>query len=157
MAAARAMARWTSRPGTLMAVGRLADDPRAAFRAVSGLVLALFITTVAVAAITTQNAKDLTRWGSAAEANVLTDQVSASSQVAGNSGPGMSEGTARPGPAPPAAPLTAKLRGIPRVQRVLRGRADPALTIPGTFHDLGVSPFGTISPVPAGPGLCAPA
>ena len=102
MTAARAMARWTSRPSTLIAARRLADDPRAAFRAVSGLVLALFITTVAVVAITTQNAKDLTRWGSAAEANVLTDQVSASNQVAGNSGPGASEGTARPGrPRPP--------------------------------------------------------
>jgi hypothetical protein len=41
--------------------------------AVSGLVLALFITTVAVVAITTQDAKDLTRFGSAAEANVLVD------------------------------------------------------------------------------------
>jgi hypothetical protein len=64
MAAARVMARWTSRPGTLIAARRLADDPRAAFRAVSGLVLALFITTVAVVAITTQDAKDLTRFGS---------------------------------------------------------------------------------------------
>ena len=64
MAAARVMARRTSRPGALIAARRLADDPRAAFRAVSGLVLALFITTVAVVAITTQNAKDLTQWGS---------------------------------------------------------------------------------------------
>ena len=87
MAAARLMARWTSRPGTLIAARRLADDPRAAFRAVSGLVLALFITTVAVVAITTQDAKNLTRFGSAAEANVLTDQVSASNQVAGTAAP----------------------------------------------------------------------
>jgi len=36
---------------------RLADDPRAGFRAVSGLVLALLVTTVAVAVITTQNAR----------------------------------------------------------------------------------------------------
>ena len=50
MAVARVMARRTSRPGTLIAARRLADDPRAAFRAVSGLVLALFITTVAVVA-----------------------------------------------------------------------------------------------------------
>ena len=154
MAAARAMARWTSRPSTLIAAGRLADDPRAAFRAVSGLVLALFITTVAVVAITTQNAKDLTRWGSAAEANVLTDQVSASNQVAGNSGPGASEGTARPGPAAPAAPLTAQLRGIPGVQGVLVVRADPGLTIPGTFHDLGAN-LGSTGPVPAGVVSCA--
>ena len=105
MAAARAMARWTSRPATLLAARRLADDPRAAFRAVSGLVLALFITTVAVVAITTQNAKDLTRFGSVAEANVLTDQVSASNQGAGNSGPGAPgarAGAAGPGrPRPP--------------------------------------------------------
>jgi len=155
MTAARAMARWTSRPGTLIAARRLADDPRAAFRAVSGLVLALFITTVAVVAITTQNAKDLTRWGSAAETNVLTDQVSVSSQVAGNSSPGASEGAAGPGPAAPLASLTAQLNGIPGVQGVLVVHADPGLTIPGTFHDLGVNPFGAATPVPAGVVSCA--
>ena len=154
MAAAGVMARRTSRPGTLIATRRLADDPRAAFRAVSGLVLALFITTVAVVAITTQNAKDLTRWGSAAEANVVTDQISASNQVAGNSGPGASEGTAGPGPAAPAAPLTAQLSGIPGVQGVLVVRADPQLTIPGTFHDLGANQTST-GPVPAGVISCA--
>jgi hypothetical protein len=154
MAAARIMARWTSRPGTLLAARRLADDPRAAFRAVSGLVLALFITTVAVVAITTQNAKDLTRWGSAAEANVLTSQVSASNQVAGNSGPGMSEGTARPGPGAPAAPLTARLSGIPGVRGVLVIRAAPGLTIPGTFHSLDDLQAVT-GPVPAGVVSCA--
>ena len=74
MAAATGMARWTSRPGTLIAARRLDDDPRAAFRAVSGLVLALFITTVAVVAITTQDAKNLVRWGTTAEAYVVTDQ-----------------------------------------------------------------------------------
>jgi hypothetical protein len=157
MAAARAMARWTSRPATLLAACRLADDPRAAFRAVSGLVLALFITTVAVAAITTQNAKNLTRWASAAEANVLTNQVSASNQVAGNSdpgAPGARAGTAGPGPAAPAAPLTAQLRGIPGVQGVLVVRADPQLTIPGTFHSLDANQ-GITGPVPAGVVSCA--
>ncbi len=154
MAAARAMARWTSRPGTLIAARRLADDPKAAFRAVSGLVLALLITTVASAAITTQNAKNLTRWGSAAEANVLTDQVSASNQVAGNSGPGISAGTARPGPAATAAPLTAQLSGIHGVQGVLLVRASPGLTIPATFHSFGAYQ-GSTGPVPAGVVSCA--
>jgi hypothetical protein len=153
MAAARAMARWTSRPSTLIAAGRLADDPRAAFRAVSGLVLALFITTVAVVAIATQNAKDLTRWAGAAEAKVLTNQVSASNQAAGSSSPGTSQGTARPGPAAPAAPLTALLRGIPGVQGVLVVRADPRLTIPGTFHSLGANQ-GVTGPIPAGVVSC---
>jgi hypothetical protein len=153
MAAARGMARWTSRPGTLIAARRLADDPRAAFRAVSGLVLALFITTVAVVAITTQDAKDLTRWGSAAEANVLTDQVSASNPVA-SGGPGSGEGTAGSGPAAPAAPLTAQLRGILGVHGVLVVRADPRLAIPGTFHDFDAS-LGSSGPVPAGLVSCA--
>jgi hypothetical protein len=155
MAAARAMARRTSRPGTLIAARRLADDPRAAFRAVSGLVLALFITTVAVVAITTQNAKNLTRWASAAEANVLTNQISASNQVAGNTGPGVSRGTAGPGPAAPAAPLTAQLREIHGVQGVLVVRAAPHLTIPATFHDRGAHQLGNTGPIPAGVVSCA--
>ena len=78
MAAARVMARRTSRPGALIAARRLADDPRAGFRAVSGLVLALFVTTVAVVTITTQDAKDFTRFASPAAAAVVTDQVAAS-------------------------------------------------------------------------------
>jgi hypothetical protein len=153
MAAARAMARWTSRPGTLIAAGRLADDPRAAFRAVSGLVLALFITTVAVVAISTQNAKNLTRWASAAEANVLTDQVSASKQAAGG-GPGTNMSTAGPGPAAPAAPLTARLSRIPGVQGVLVVRTVPGLTIDAALHDLGTNQ-GISGPVPAGVVSCA--
>ena len=154
MAAASSMARWTSRPGTLIAARRLADDPRAAFRAVSGLVLALFITTVAVVAIATQNAKNPTRWSSAAEANVLTSQVSASNQAAGRIGPGASQSTAAPGPAAPAAPLVARLRGIPGVQGVLVVRADPRLTIRAAFHNLGAN-LGSTGPVPAGVVSCA--
>jgi len=153
MAAARAMARWTSRPSTLIAARRLGDDPRGAFRAVSGLVLALFITTVAVVAIATQDAKNVTRWASAAEANVLTDQVSASSQVAGHGGPGapgQSAARAVPGPAAPAAPLTARLSGIPGVRGVLVVRADRGLSIPGTIHNLNSN-----GPVPAGVVSCA--
>ncbi|MGH3402175.1 MAG: FtsX-like permease family protein [Streptosporangiaceae bacterium] len=155
MAVARAMARWTSRPGTLIAARRLADDPRAAFRAVSGLVLALFITTVAVAASSTQDARNLNRWGSAAEANVLTDQVSMSRQLAGISSPRGIQGTVRPGPAAPAASLTARLSRIPGVQGVIVVRADPGLTIAGTFHNLGSNLGSPSGPVPAGVVSCA--
>ena len=154
MTAARAMARWTSRPSTLIAASRLADDPRAAFRAVSGLVLALFITTVAVVAITTQNAKNLTRWSSAAEANVLTDQVSASQQVAGSSGPGTNMRAAGPGPAAPATPLMARLSGIPGVQGVLVVRADPGLIIHAASQSPGAYQ-GISGPVTAGVVSCA--
>ncbi len=152
MAAARVMARRTSRPGALIAARRLADDPRAAFRAVSGLVLALFITTVAVVGITTQDAKNLTRWATPAAAAVVTDQLTASAMFVSSAEP---PAAARPGPAAPAAPLAAQLRGIPGVQGVVVVRADPKLTIPGTFHDLGNNLGGPQSPVPAGVVSCA--
>jgi hypothetical protein len=48
MAGSRLVARRASRPASLIAARRLADNPRAGFRSVSGLVLALFITSVAV-------------------------------------------------------------------------------------------------------------
>ena len=87
MAAARLMARWISRPGTLIAARRIGDDPRAAIRSVSGLVLALLVTTVATIAITTQDAKDPARFGNIAAFHVLTVQISASNAEAWNSGP----------------------------------------------------------------------
>ncbi|MGH3237122.1 MAG: ABC transporter permease, partial [Streptosporangiaceae bacterium] len=159
MAAARLMARRTSRPGTLIAARRIGDDPRAAFRSVSGLVLALLVTTVATIAITTQDAKDPTRFGNIAESHVLTAQISASA-VARNGGPGVRSGTANPGPAAPAAPLAARLSAVPGVQGVLVVRAVPGLTIPGRFENLGVNAFGvnqdgTVTPIPAGVVSCA--
>ena len=155
MAAAQVMARWTSRPDTLIAARRIADDPKAAFRAVSGLVLALFITTVTLVAISTQDAKDLTRFGSVTESHVLTDQVSVSNQVSGDSSGGASQGTAAPGPAAPVAPLTAQLSEITGVQGVLVVRADPGLYLPNGFHGFGGNPDGTSSPVLAGVVSCA--
>ena len=151
MAAARVMARRTSRPGALIAARRLADDPRAAFRAVSGLVLALFITTVAVVGITTQDAKDFTRFASPAAAAVVTDQLAASGMFTSSQEPAKSSAA----PAAPAAPLAARLRGIPGVQGVVVVRADPRLTIPGTFHNLGTGPGVAPSPVSAGVVSCA--
>jgi len=151
MAAARIMARRTSRPGALIAARRLADDPRAAFRAVSGLVLALFITTVAVVGITTQDAKNLTRFASPAAAAVVTDQLAASGGFRSAQEPA----AAGAGPAAPAALLAARLRGIPGVQGVVVVRAVPKLTIPGTFHNLGTFAGGPASPVSAGVVSCA--
>ena len=52
MTGARAMAGRARRPAALIAARRLADDPRAGFRTISGLVLALFVSTVALAVIT---------------------------------------------------------------------------------------------------------
>ncbi|MEH1164059.1 FtsX-like permease family protein [Micromonospora sp. CPCC 205539] len=53
MTCARLMARRASRPATLIAARRLADNPKAGFRAISGIMLALFVTSVAIGVITT--------------------------------------------------------------------------------------------------------
>ncbi|MFB9239548.1 ABC transporter permease [Plantactinospora siamensis] len=53
MVGARLLAARSRRLATLVAARRLADDPRAAFRAVSGLALALFVATVATGVIST--------------------------------------------------------------------------------------------------------
>ena len=158
MAAARAMARWTSRPATLIAARRLADDPRAAFRAVSGLVLALFITTVAVVAITTQNAKNLTRFGTRRRGE-RADRPGIGIEPGGRRQRARERReharARRPGPAAPVAPLTARLSGIHGVQGVLVVRADPGLTIPGTFQRAFGGNLGSTVPVPAGVVSCA--
>jgi hypothetical protein len=118
MTGARVLARRAGRPGTLIAARRLADDPRAAFRAVSGLVLALFIFTVAAALIATQDTKHVAPTEGAAASNTLIDQFS-------NTDGGSAAGSAPP---PPATVLT-RLRQIPGVQGVVEFRADPGLTI----------------------------
>ncbi|RGC69338.1 FtsX-like permease family protein [Micromonospora sp. MW-13] len=53
MVGARVLADRGSRPATLIAGRRLADNPQAGFRSVSGLIVALFVTSVATGAITT--------------------------------------------------------------------------------------------------------
>jgi hypothetical protein len=152
MAAAKVMARRTSRPGTLIAARRLADDPRTAFRAVSGLVLALLITTAAVVAVATQDSVNLTRFGTAAEDNVLTDQLA--DQTLGNEFQGQAVTTGA-GPAAPAAPLAARLRAIPGVEGVFVVRAEPKLNIPGGLFGPNASQYGPPTPVAAGVVSCA--
>ena len=53
MVGSRVMARHTSRAEMLIAGRRLSDNPRGAFRAISGLILALFVTSVSVGVINT--------------------------------------------------------------------------------------------------------
>ncbi len=118
LAGARLMARRTSRPGRLIAARRLADNPKAGFRAVSGLVLALFIATVAVALITTQNAKSAGTLDGPAAANVLVDQFFDNPQPAAV-------------PTPPAA-LEDRLHSIEGVGGLLAVRQYRGLTLPAT-------------------------
>ncbi len=119
LAGARLMARRTSRPGMLIAARRLADNPKAGFRAVSGLVLALFITTVAVALITTQNAKSAGPLEGPA-AKILVDQFSDNPRPVTV-------------PAPPAA-LEGRLHSIAGVGGMLTVHQGRGLTIsPAVF------------------------
>ncbi|PWR11205.1 ABC transporter permease [Micromonospora acroterricola] len=53
MVGARVMAGRARRPAALIAARRLADNPKAGFRAISGIMLALFVTSVAIGVITT--------------------------------------------------------------------------------------------------------
>ena len=115
------MARRASRPGTLIAARRLADDPRAAFRAVSGLVLALFIFTVAATLLATQDTKSYRSAGDGAADNVLVDQFSNINEV--SSGNQIAVESA---PTPTAAVLT-RLGQISGVQGIIEFRADPGL------------------------------
>jgi hypothetical protein len=123
MAGARILARRASRPGALIAARRLADDPRAAFRAVSGLVLALFIFTVAAALLATQDTKRPPSYDGAAANNVLVDQFS--NIIYANSGQDVAVGSV---PLPSAMVLT-RLLQISGVRGIVEVRADPGLTI----------------------------
>jgi hypothetical protein len=133
MTGARVMARRASHPGALIAARRLADDPRAGFRAVSGLVLALFITTVAVALITAQNTKRSGPLDGTSASNLLVDQfaygISTSHGSSRSSQAGSAVGlTLGSAPAPPAEVL-ARLRRISSTQGIAEFRADPGLTM----------------------------
>jgi cell division protein FtsX len=125
--AARVLARSVSGASTLLAARRLADNPKAAFRSVTGLVLAVFLGTVVAGLLPTVNATTATP-----SANALSDVLIApftlsvicgntvncnggipggwSGEVRGDpkSGPPASDGL----PARTGAALLAQLRGI---------------------------------------------
>jgi FtsX-like permease family len=121
MAGARFLARRARRPGALIAARRLADDPRAGFRAVSGLVLALFVTTVAVSVSTTGDVKH-GLLSTVTGANVLVDQLDQSGAAGSD--------RAAPAAAPVLpATLTARLRGIDGVTGIIEVHAATGLTV----------------------------
>jgi hypothetical protein len=144
MLGARLMARRTRRADGLIAARRLADDPRTGFRAVSGLVLALFACTVAVLTITTQDAKDrsVVPVTGVLASNTMVDQLaSGRSQV----------------PVPPiSAPVIARLQAIHGVSGVaVVGSVPPGVSVPvAAWKKLGIlGPPG--APPPAGVVSCA--
>ncbi|GAA3926466.1 ABC transporter permease [Actinomadura viridis] len=130
MAGARLMARRTGRPAALIAGRRLADDPKAGFRAISGLVLALFVSSTAVGVMTTMVAERGVPRGTA---------VARSTLVADYSQGHTSRGAPRASVGVPDTVL-ARLRAIPGVQRVTRIHTNPlgtTLSFGGPERDLG--------------------
>jgi FtsX-like permease family protein len=73
MLGARVTARRTNSPAGLIAGRRLADNPRAAFRAVSGLIVALFVSSSALGVITTILAYHSATTGGAAGRSILVE------------------------------------------------------------------------------------
>ena len=73
MAGATVMARRTSGPAALIAGRRLSDNPRAAFRSISGLILALFITSASTGITTTIVADHGASTGGAAATGTMAD------------------------------------------------------------------------------------
>jgi len=139
MAGARVLARRASRPGTLIAARRLADDPRAAFRAVSGLVLALFIFTVAATLIATQDTKPHSSFDGAAASTTLVDQFSNITQD------GNGNLAAVGSVPPPSAAVLTRLRQISGVRGIVEIRTDPGLTVTSSPLQLQDFPAAVVS------------
>jgi hypothetical protein len=114
MVGARGLARRASRPAGLLAARRLADNPQAGFRAVSGLMLALFVTSVAVGVITTI----------VAHRGADRDDPAASDRLTAQVWPGETA----PAAVPPANPdaVIAELSATPGVRSATVLREDPA-------------------------------
>jgi hypothetical protein len=83
MSGSRVMARHTSRPDMLIAGRRLSDNPRAAFRSISGLILALFITSATIGITTTIVADHGAPAGGVAATGTLADAFNTSETASG--------------------------------------------------------------------------
>ena len=119
MLGSRLMARRARRPATLIAGRRLADNPRAAFRAVSGLIVALFISSAALGIITTMLDYRTASTGGAAGRNILAQPFGDRDLIT-------IDGQRIPGPATVPDTLVAHLAAIPGVQAVAAIHVDPS-------------------------------
>jgi hypothetical protein len=144
MAGSRLLAHRASRPGTLIAGRRLSDNPRVAFRAISGLIIALFVTSVSVAVITASLDAQRPSSGTTAS-DTLVDHFYA---VA----PAQSAGSVPVASVPvlPAAVL-ARLRAIPGVRGITVVHTDPLTTFgtgPSPLHLTGLASCAQLSGTP---------
>ena len=142
-AGARLMANRASRPSTLIAGRRLLDNPKAAFRFISGLVIALFIASAAIGALSSVAADSSTGSGSAGQDTLAdpfcsfsTSNCPASAQV----------------PSVPGHVLT-ELRTTPAVRSVTLVHQSPSPARLG--NSFGVVACDQLARTPA-IGRCAP-
>jgi hypothetical protein len=143
MTGSRLLAGRARRPAALIAGRRLADNPKAGFRAVSGIMLALFVTAVASGAISTMNAERGAPSGGSDVTNLM----------------GLSfwdEDLPHGRPAPTAADIPAGLRTLPGVGDVLVVRKNPdfSLTV-NNDADPGLIACADLARYPSA-GKCAP-
>ncbi|MER5438282.1 FtsX-like permease family protein [Streptomyces sp. NPDC002790] len=115
MAGARLLVRFTRRPALLVAGRRLADDPKAGFRAVSGLVLALCVTSTAVGIITAV----------VAESGVPEDKASLGSSVVAHYERQFGPGSKPKLPAELPAATRSELESMSGVESVMVIRTNP--------------------------------
>ena len=119
----RIMAGRTSRPAALIAGRRLADNPWAAFRAIGGLIVALFVTSVSAGITTTIIADRGSSANGVAGSGTLADQFITGESVSGKALTAVA--------AVPAAVLTG-LTSIPGIRGVTVIHTNPnAVTSPG--------------------------
>jgi hypothetical protein len=142
-AGSRLMANRASRPAALIAGRRLLDNPRAAFRAISGLVLALFVTSAAIGALSSILAASSSQTGSAGKATVAQLFCSFSN----SSCPASAEVS------PPPDQVLAGLNGTPGVRSVtvVHESSSPAQQ----RNDFGVVACDQLAKTPA-IGKCVP-
>src|SRR5512142_3200420 len=118
MAGSALLARRVSRPAGLLAARRLADDSKGSFRAISGLILAVFTATVAVGIITSMTDNHALQTFGAAGRNIL---------IAGLTGPrNLQDPNAAPGGATVSAAQIGRLRAVPGVSSVVVSRIPPS-------------------------------
>ena len=127
MQVARGLARISRGASALLAARRLADNPKNAFRAVSGLVLAVFVGSLLASIVPVINAAQTSLGG---DASSLTDVLRAPFSA----GPGSGL------PAGEAAKLIAKLRG-------------PGVTVLAVYNNPSFNPNPGPPPGPLGPML----
>jgi hypothetical protein len=143
MVGSRVLARRTSRPATLIAGRRLGDNPRAAFRSVSGLILALFITSAAIGITTTILAGQGAPGGRASASDVLADSFIVNATASG-----------QPITAVAAVPgsVMAGLRSIRGVRAVAAIHTDPGAATSSRqnqSHEPGLVPCAQLARMPA--------